>query len=70
MGVGVHPFPMDRMTDACENTIFPQLLLRTVINVCADDWTAECTIITSNVAEVTKWLSALQPTLNDFEPPK
>ena len=25
--------PMDRMTDACENITFPQLLLRTVINV-------------------------------------
>ena len=27
---GVHP-PVDRMTDACENITFPQLLLRTVI---------------------------------------
>ena len=25
------PLPMDRMTDACENITFPQLLLRTVI---------------------------------------
>ena len=27
---GEHPTPVDRMTDACENTTFPQLLLRTV----------------------------------------
>ena len=25
--------PMDRMTDACENITFPQLLLRTVMNI-------------------------------------
>ena len=25
------PNPVDRMTDACENITFPQLLLRTVI---------------------------------------
>ena len=27
---GVHLPPVDRMTDACENITFPQLLLRTV----------------------------------------
>ena len=29
---GVHPL-VDRMTDACENITFPQLLLRTVITI-------------------------------------
>ena len=32
--MGVYtPSPVDRMTDACENITFPQLLLRTVIKI-------------------------------------
>ena len=35
-GGGVYTYPpVDRMTDACENIIFPQLLLRTVGNKAA-----------------------------------
>ena len=31
------PLPVDRMTDACENITFPQLLLRTV-KICLNAW--------------------------------
>ena len=32
--MGQTPSPLGRMTDACENITFPQLLLRAVITVC------------------------------------
>ena len=31
--LGQTPLPMNRITDACENITFPQLLLRTVITL-------------------------------------
>ena len=52
---GRHPILWTEfLTHACENITFPQLRLRTVIHLCADDWIAERTMIASNDIGITE----------------